>query len=161
MLGYDAQRGHGVKEHGGGLGEGNHNRGVISGLRLLQEGQIHRGLRSLGSLQRKHHIGGRHRLAIGELRVIAQFEGPDQATFIQRVFRSQIIGKAHIGIILNQGALHQRNSSMAPTLAGIQRGGLNGDGNDHLVGVCFRGGCILLVICTTACEQAQAQYSCQ
>ena len=135
----DAHGGDGVQEGGGGPGEGEDHGGVVRGLHRLQKGQVHGGLGGLGGLKGEDHVGGGHRLAVGEEGVVPEGEGPGQAVFGQVVAGGQVVGEGHVVVVLHQGALDDGGVAMAPALAGVQGLRLRGDGDDDAVPVLAAG----------------------
>ena len=137
MLGNNAHRRQGIQKPEGRRVQGDHNREIVGGNSAVHEGQVNGSHSSLGSLQGKSYVVGIDLLTVGEISILTDLEGPDQAVFRQGVVGSQIVDKIHVSIVANQGALHNGSIAVAPAVGGIQGGGFVTDGNHNgISGTC-------------------------
>ena len=108
VLGHDAHDGKGVQKRVVGLGELDDQRGVVGRGGVLDHGEVGlRVLRAADRVQREGGVGGAHGLAVGELGVVAQLEGPGELIVGALVGRREVALETHLLGRVDEGGLDE------------------------------------------------------
>ena len=153
MFGNHTNRSQGIQKPECGGVESNHHGEIIFRNSAVHKGQIHRTHGGLCRFQCEGHILCSDLLAISEIGILTDFEGPHQAVLGQAIICRQIIDKSHVRIIANQGTLQDGSIAMAPALGRIQGSRLISNGNNDCVSDFFRCCfCNRCVFCSAGCQ---------